>query len=65
MVNFCLDTKLYKQWRRTGFGHGLSDEEKKNTRDNFELHLELGNWINIALVLIGFFLPKMALLVMT
>ena len=23
--------------------HGLSDEEKKNASDDFELHIELGN----------------------
>ena len=30
--------------RRTGFGYGRSDEEKKNTSDTFkfELHLEMG-----------------------
>ena len=39
----------------------MSDEEKKNTSDNFELHLELGNSRNIALVLIGFWFPKQGL----
>ena len=42
MISFCFETKLYKQVRRTCFGHGLSDEEKKNTSDNFELHLWYG-----------------------
>jgi hypothetical protein len=44
------------------FGHGLSDEEKKNASDEFELHLELGNSRNVAVVpshFIGFFVfPK-------
>ena len=44
--------------KRTVLSHGLSDEEKKNTSDNFELHLELGNSRNFAIVLIGFLLPK-------
>ena len=31
--------------RRGGrtLSHGLSDEEKKDASDNFELHIELGN----------------------
>ena len=32
----------------------MSDEEKNNTSDKFELHLELGDWRNVAIVLIGF-----------
>jgi hypothetical protein len=28
---------------RLGCRHGLSDEEKKNTSDNLELHLELAD----------------------
>ena len=49
--------------RRTGFGHGLSDEDKKNTSDDFELHLQVGLGIlrKIAVVLIGFFSPKTGL----
>ena len=57
MINFCLDSKIYKRERRTGLGHGLSDEEKKNTSDNFELHdFELGNSRNVAVILIGSFI---------
>ena len=58
MISFFIDAKLYKQERRTSFGHGLGHEEKKNTaNDNFELHLdsELGNSRNVEVVLIGFF----------
>ena len=40
-------TQSYISEKHTAFG--LSDEEKKNTSDNFELHLELGNWRNVAL----------------
>ena len=61
MINFCLDTKIYKRERRTSFGHGLGHGEKKNTSDNFKLHLELGNLRNIGVVLISFFFPKMEL----
>ena len=46
MISFFFEAKLYMGERRTAFsnlGLGLSDEEKKNTSDNFELHLELGN----------------------
>ena len=35
--------------------HGLSDEEKEDTSDDFELHFELGNTRNVAVVLIVFF----------
>ena len=42
-IRSCLEAKLYNRKRRTAFGHGLSDEEKKDTSDKFELHLELGN----------------------
>ena len=40
MISLCFDTnlKVYKRERRTGKGHGLSDDEKKNTSDEFELH---------------------------
>ena len=39
--------------------HGLSNEEKKNTSDDFELHIELGKLRNFSAVLIGFFsFPK-------
>ena len=62
MISFCLEIKLYKQERRTGFGYGLGDEEKKDTSDNFELHSELGNLRNIAVELIGFLFSLMALL---
>ena len=59
MISFRLYTKPYKRERRTFFGNGLSDEEKKNTRDNFELHLELGNRRNKGFVLIlRSFVPK-------
>jgi hypothetical protein len=68
MISSCLDAKPCKFVRTTSFlngwtlrvgcRHGLSDEEKKNTSDNFELHLELGNLINVAVVLKGFFVPK-------
>ena len=56
MISFCFDTKPYKLERRTVFSNGLSDEEKKDTSDNFELHLEsgLGNSRDIAVILIGF-----------
>ena len=40
VISFFIDAKLNKRGRRTAFGHGLSDEEKKDTgNDNFELHL--------------------------
>ena len=55
MISFFL-VASYISERRTAFG--LSDEEKKNTSDNFELHLELGNWRNVALVLIDLLLPN-------
>jgi hypothetical protein len=42
MISFCLNAKLYKQ-RTSSLSHGLSDEEKKNASDKFELHIELGN----------------------
>ena len=61
VISFFIDAKLYKQERRTSFGHGLGHEEKKNTAsDYFELHLdsELGNSRNVEVVLIGFFAPK-------
>ena len=63
MINFCLDSKIYERERRTAFCHGLSDEEKNNTSDNFELHLQVGLGIlrKIAVVLIGFFSPKTGL----
>ena len=52
-------TRNHERLRTTRFGlsHGLSDEEKKNTSDNFELHLELGNLRNVAAILIAFFVP--------
>ena len=59
---FCLYAKLYKGERRTVFGHGLSDEEKKNTSDNFELHLDLGSSKYVAVVLIPFLFPKQVIL---
>ena len=39
---------------QTGYRHGLSNDEKKNRNDNFEMHLELGGLeiIMIAVVLI-------------
>ena len=40
---------------RAGRRHGLSDEEKKNTSENLEFHLELGDQTNVETVLIGFF----------
>ena len=59
VISFCLDAKLYIGERRTApFSHGLSDEEKKKTSDNFELHLELGDSRGVAVILIGFFVPK-------
>jgi len=39
---------------RAGSRHGLSDEEKKNASDNFELHLELEVGETLQSVLIGF-----------
>ena len=50
MVSLCFDTnlKVYKRERRTGKGHGLSDDEKKNTSDEFELHIELGDSRKVA-----------------
>ena len=59
MISFCLETRLYKRERRTG--HGLGDEEKKDTSNDFELHLELWNWRDVAVVLIGFWLSQMSL----
>ena len=52
MISFRLYTELYKHERRTVFGNGFCDKEKKNTLDNFELHLELelGNRRNKGLV---------------
>ena len=41
--------------------HGLSDKEKKNASDNFELHLELRNSRNVAVVLIEFLFQKATL----
>ena len=38
---FCLDAKKISQ--RTTLSHGLSDKEKKNASDDFELHIELRN----------------------
>ena len=35
--------------------HSLSDEEKEDTSDDFELHFELGNSRNVVVVLIFFF----------
>ena len=43
---------------RAGCRHGLSDEEKENASDNFELHLELVDSKNIAVVLILFLLRR-------
>jgi hypothetical protein len=60
--------KNHERWRttirlsgglRVGCRHDLrdlSDEEKKNTSDDFELHLELADSRNIAALLIYFFL---------
>ena len=42
--------------------HGLSDEEKEDTSDDFELHFELGNTRNVAVVLIVFLVPKTELI---
>ena len=61
MISFRLYTELYKHERRTVFGNGFCDKEKKNTLDNFELHLELelGNRRNKGFVLIlKSFVPK-------
>ena len=64
MISFLLDTVtiLYMHMgdRRTApSSHDLSNEEKKNTgSDNFGLHSELGNSRNVAVVLIGFLVPK-------
>ena len=60
IISFCLETKLYNRERRTG--HGLGDEEKKDTSNDFELHLELGNSRGIAVVLIDFWFSKMSLI---
>ena len=50
MISLCFDTnlKVYKRERRTGNGHGLSDDEKKNTSDELELHIELGDSRKVA-----------------
>ena len=50
MISLCFDTnlKVYKRERRTGNGHGLSDDEKKNNSDEFELHIELGDSRKVA-----------------
>ena len=50
MISLCFDTnlKVYKRERRTGKGHGLSDDEKKNTSDEFELHIEQGDSRKVA-----------------
>ena len=50
IISICFDAnlKLYRRKRRTGKGHGLSDEEKKNTSDEFELHIELGDSRKVA-----------------
>ena len=60
MISFCLETKLYNRERLTG--HGLGDEEKKDTSNDFELHLELGNSRGITVVLIDFWFSKMSLI---
>ena len=56
VISFFLYAKLYKRERHTAFG--LSDEDKKNSSDNFKLHLGVGNSGNVAAVLIVFLLPK-------
>ena len=60
MISFLIYLTQNHERSRTmrTLSHGLSDEEKKNTSDNFELHLELGDMRNIAVVLIGFSFPK-------
>ena len=60
IISFYLETNLFKRERRTG--HGLSDEEKKDTSDSFELHLELKNSRGIAVVLIDFWFSKISLI---
>ena len=52
-----------QNYRERHTGHGLSDEEKKDSSDNFELHLELWNSRDVAVVLsIGFLLSQMSLI---
>ena len=38
---------MTRRWGGWTLSHGLSDEEKKNASDNFELHIELGNRENL------------------
>ena len=43
---------------RIGCRHGLSDEEKKNTGDNFEMHIELAVLETLQQYLYVFFFPE-------
>ena len=53
---------MYKRERHTAFGHGLSDGEKKDTSDNFELHLGTGEFETHCSRTYRFLVPKMELI---